>query len=316
MARSRWSLRASKSDRLLAVSGVCSEGDSDAGQATDTDRSHSNATLPFFLRGASPSGASLNGRRLGCLLLHGFTGTPQEMRFLGECLHRDGHTVSGVRLAGHCTSVDDFARTTWTDWYGSARSGVEELQQDAAQVVVVGQSMGALLALKLAVEHPQAIAGLVLLAPALELSNPWVRRLGPALRLLLPLLKQTRRHLRRGERDVADHQARSESPSYRHVPLPALHQLLVLQDHVQSILSHVRQPALIMHSRQDHTCPPSNVALLERSLRGPIRSVLLEDSFHVISIDVDRERVASEVTAFVAGVRGPATARAPSNFCD
>jgi carboxylesterase len=298
------------------VVGVRGEDDSGGGQTTDPDRLRSGETLPFLLRAANATGASAGGDRLGCLLVHGFTGTPQEMRFLGECLHRDGYTVSGVRLAGHCTSVDDLARTRWQDWYGSVRSGVEELQQDAPQVVVVGQSMGALLALKLAVEHPQAIAGLVLLAPALELSNPWVRRLGPALRLLLPLLKQTRRHLGRGERDVADHQARSESPSYRHVPLPALHQLLVLQDHVQSILSHVRQPALIMHSRQDHTCPPSNVALLERSLRGPIRSVLLEESFHVISIDVDRERVASEVTAFVAGVRGPATARAPSNFCD
>jgi carboxylesterase len=233
------------------------------------------------------------------------------MRFLGECLHRDGYTVSGVCLAGHCTSVDDFARTRWQDWYGSVRSGVAELQRHTPQVVAVGQSMGALLALKLAVDHPQAIAGLVLLAPALELSNPWVRRIGPALRLLLPLVKRPRRHVRRGERDVADLQARTESPSYRQVPLRALHQLLVLQTHVQSILSQVRQPALIIHSRQDHTCPPSNVGLLERSLAGPVRSVLLEDSFHVISIDVDKERVASEVTAFLAAVGTPPTSRAP-----
>ena len=295
--------------------GVRSEDDSGGGQMTDPDRLRTSETLPFFLRGANANGADATGDRLGCLLVHGFTGTPQEMRFLGECLHRDGYTVSGVRLAGHCTSVNDLARTKWQDWYGSARSGVEELQQHTPQVVAIGQSMGALLALKLAVDHPQAVAGLVLLAPALELSNPWVRRLGPALRRLLPLVKHPRRHLRRGERDVADHQARGESPSYRHVPLPALHQLLVLQDHVQSILAHVRQPALIIHSRQDHTCPPSNVALLERSLRGRIRSVFLEDSFHVITIDVDKERVASEVTAFLGGIGEAATAPVPSPIC-
>jgi carboxylesterase len=279
----------------------------------------SSEILPFFLRGAShkdagAGGAGSSADRCGCLLVHGFTGTPQEMRFLGERLHREGYTVRGVRLAGHCTSVDDLACTTWQDWYGSVRSGVEELQQDTQRVVAVGQSMGALLALKLAVEYPQAIAGLVLLAPALELSNPWVRRIRPALRLLLPLMKQRRRHLGRGERDVADPQARSESPSYRQVPLPALHQLLVLQKHVHRLLSRVHQPALIIHSRRDHTCPPSNVALLERCLGGPTRSVLLEDSFHVISIDVDKERVASEVTAFLGAVGEPA--RAASQFSD
>src|SRR5512143_91752 len=135
MARFRWSLRASKSDRLLAVVGVRSEDDSGGGQTTDPDRLCTSETLPFFLRGANANGADATGDRLGCLLVHGFTGTPQEMRFLGECLHRDGYTVSGVRLAGHCTSVKDLARTKWQDWYGSARSGVEELQQHTPQVV-------------------------------------------------------------------------------------------------------------------------------------------------------------------------------------
>ena len=283
-----------------------SEDDNGGGETPHTDRWRSSETLPFFLRGAHP----------GCLLVHGFTGTPQEMRFLGDCLHRRGYTVNGVRLAGHCTSIDDFERTTWGDWYQSARSGAEELQQDTPQVVAVGQSMGALLALKLAVEYPHAIAGVALLSPALVLSNRWVHRIGPALPLLLPLVRWRGRHLRRGERDVADPQARTESPSYRHVPLQALHQLLVLQKHVRSILPQVRQPVLIIHSRQDHTCPPSNVAILERGLGGPARSLLLEKSFHVISIDVDKERVAAEVTAFVDSVAGSGTSRTASDFCD
>jgi carboxylesterase len=235
------------------------------------------------------------------------------MRFLADRLHTHGYTVDAVRLAGHCTTIEDFGRSTWHDWYRSALAGVEELQDGASPVVVVGQSMGALLALKLAVEHPQVIAGVVLLSPALVLSNRWVHRLAPALPLLLPLARQ--RSIRRGARDVADPQARTSSPSYRELPLPALHQLLTLQKLVRRVLPQVRQPALVIHSRQDHTCPPSNVAILQRGLGGPVRAVLLEDSFHVISIDVDKERVAAEVAAFVQSV---ATSETPAtaHFCD
>jgi carboxylesterase len=234
------------------------------------------------------------------------------MRFLADRLHMHGYTVDAVRLAGHCTTVEDFGRSTWHDWYRSALAGVEELQQEASQVVVVGQSMGALLALKLAVEYPQVIAGVVLLSPALVLSNPWVHRIAPALPLLLPFARQ--RCIRRGPRDVADPQARAESPSYPELPLPALHQLLTLQKHTRRVLSQVRQPALIIHSRQDHTCPPSNAAILQRGLGGPVRAVLLEDSFHVISIDVDKERVAAEVAAFVASVATAGT-RTNAGLC-
>jgi carboxylesterase len=222
------------------------------------------------------------------------------MRFLADRLHTQGYTVGAVRLAGHCTTIEDFGRSTWHDWYRSALAGVEELLPAASRVVVVGQSMGALLALQLAAEYPQAIAGVVLLSPALVLSNRWVHRIAPALPLLLPLMR--RRCIRRGARDVADPQARTESPSYGELPVPALHQLLALQRHTRRILSQIRQPALVIHSRQDHTCPPSNAAILLRGLGGPVRAVLLEDSFHVISIDVDKERVAAEVAAFVESV--------------
>ena len=233
------------------------------------------------------------------------------MRFLGHSLHARGYTVNAVRLAGHCTSVDELEQTTRHEWYVSARAGVEELQPDTPSMVVVGQSMGALLALKLAVEYPHRIAGIVLLSPALVLSNPWVHRIGPALPLLLPLLRRSRR-VGKGERDVADRQARAESPSYREVPLRALHQLLVLQKEVRNVLPQVRQPALIVHSRQDHTCPPSNVTILQRDLGGPVRPVFLNDSFHVVSIDVDKERVASEVMAFLEGLAPPV----PLRSCD
>jgi len=79
----------------------------------------------------------------------------------------------------------------------------------------------------------------------------------------------------------------------------ALHQLLLLQEEVRARLPEIRQPVLILHSRRDHTCPLANVTLLERGLAGPVSTVLLDTSYHVISVDVERERVATEVAGFV-----------------
>ncbi len=255
-------------------------------------RAATSSTEPFYL----PAGPR------GCLLIHGFTGTPHEMRFLGEQLYRNGHTTCGVRLAGHGTSVDELDGCTWRDWYTSTCDALSELQQRAPRVVVIGQSMGALLALKLAVDHPAAVRGVVLLSPALVLSRRWLGWIAPVLPLAFPFLGRRPRLVGKGDSDIADAQARAASPSYRSVPLRAMHQLLVLQQHVRSLLPQVRQPALVIHARQDHTCPLRNVALIERGLRGPVRSVLLEDSYHVISVDVDKERVSAEIGAFVDSV--------------
>ncbi len=141
----------------------------------------------------------LPGGRTGCLLLHGFTATPQELRFLGERLQGAGHSISGVQLAGHGTSIGDFEQRTWRDWYASASDGLRALRAHASQVVAVGQSMGALLALQLAADHPDEINGVALLSPALVLSRRWLGWVAPALRLLQPVLPQRYRLLRKGE---------------------------------------------------------------------------------------------------------------------
>lgn len=241
----------------------------------------------------------LPGGPIGCLLLHGFTGTPHEMRFLGTTLAARGHAVSGIRLAGHCTCPEDLAAIRWTDWYASAHEGLKALQPHARRHVVIGQSMGALLALELAVACPQTVAAVVVLAPALVLANPMVRLGGHFLPFVVPLLPARRRFVGKGVRDIADPRARVESPSYRRIPLPALVELLRLQRRVRAQLSRVRQPVLAIHARQDHTCPLENVEILRRGLSGPLTVEVLPESYHVVSIDVERDRVAGLVADFV-----------------
>jgi carboxylesterase len=230
--------------------------------------------------------------------MHGFTASPHDMRLLGAHLHARGHSVNAVRLAGHGSSPEDLQDCHWREWYASAHQGLETLGQRTAGVVAVGQSMGALLALKLAVDHPSTVRGLALLSPALRLSNRWLERLAPLLPVIAPLLG----YHHKGDSDIADAEARRQNPTYRRVPLRAVHQFLLLQKHVRPLLPRVAQPTLVIHSRQDHACGLDNVALLENSVRGHQRSVILDDSYHVISVDVERDRVAAEVAAFVEKV--------------
>jgi len=243
---------------------------------------------PFFL----PGGAT------GCLLIHGLTATPQEMGFLGARLHAAGCTVSGVRLAGHGTSVEDLARVTWRDWYASARDALLGLQARVPRMTVVGQSMGALLAVQLAAEYPTAVTALVLLAPAFVLSRRRLRWVAPSFALLTRLPGQRARSLAKTDSDIADVRARVERESYERIPLRALHQLVALQHQARGQLSRVRQPVLAIHSRQDHTCPLANLELLERHLGRQVTKLMLEDSYHVVSVDVDKERVADAVLGF------------------
>lgn len=239
------------------------------------------------------------GGRISCLLLHGFTATPEEMRFLGERLAALGHTVRGTRLAGHGTHEEDLRGSRWQDWCASARADLEELREESDQVFVIGQSMGALIALHLAAEHPRDIAGLALLAPAIRLRQRWL----PWIRPLLPLLALAQPYQGKDSAgDVADPESLTRRLTYRRIPLRSVHQMLELRRRVLRRLPSITPPALVMHSRQDHTCDATSLEVLARRLGGSVDTVLLEDSFHCLSVDVDRETVADRIGSFVQRV--------------
>src|ERR1700737_1202492 len=94
----------------------------------------------------------------GVLLIHGFCGTPPEVRGLGEHLSAGGFRVHGILLAGHGTTPEDLATTHWTDWIDSAQSPLEGLRAECRQVFVAGQSMGGSLSLVLAARNPDVVA--------------------------------------------------------------------------------------------------------------------------------------------------------------
>lgn len=244
-----------------------------------------------------------DGSGLSVLLVHGLTGTPYEMRWLGERLAAAGMRVRGIRLAGHASAPEDLGMATQENWYESVVQGFEELRRYGDPNVVVGLSCGAVLAARLAEDQPEAVSGLVMLAPAFFLPRS-VTIMLKAIALLGPIIRRLYLHDDSGS-DIHDQSARLVHPTCKLMPLSAPIELLKLSAIVRPRLKRITQPTLIIHSRHDHTCPMErNLDYLMNRL-GSVhkRAVILEESFHVITVDGEKERVAAEVVEFVAQFR-------------
>lgn len=244
---------------------------------------------------------------LGCLLLHGFTATADEVRPLADALAGAGFPVRSVQLAGHGTTVADLARTGWRDWLESVEAGLAALRRDVEHVAIAGMSMGGLLALRLAAMRSRDVAALILCAPALRLADrrPLVL---PYLRWVPGLSGRFAVMPKRGGRDIADPVARAASCAYDAMPLPAVLSLLDLQRTVRHDLARVMQPALLLHGRHDHVVPVRSQEALRRALGSTwIEAHVLERSFHVLTEDLDRDEVARLAIDFLSRVARRAT---------
>jgi carboxylesterase len=266
----------------------------------DPDPSQSPSTEPFFFDGSG----------LSVLLVHGFSGTPYEMRYLGERLNAAGARVLGVRLAGHAGTPEELGASTHDNWYESVIGGLEQLREYGDPIVVAGLSMGALLSTRLALDQREAIAGLALIAPAFFIDFPRRALLG-----LIELFGGFTDHIylqKHGGSDIHDAAARSVHPRHSLLPLRAALSLNKLMRLARPRLAEIIQPTLIIHSRRDHTCPYNkNVGFLMSHLGSQEkRAVTLEESYHVITVDSEKDRVASEVTAFALQFRQPSIRRA------
>jgi len=256
-------------------------------------------TNEFFLPGSGADGAGVSA-----LLIHGLTGTPYEMRYLGERLAERSVRVRGVRLAGHAGMPEELGPVSYDNWYESVVNGLEELRQYGEPVVVVGLSMGAVLSARLAADQGESVAGLAMLAPAFFLTTSASLALR-GLRGVLGSITESIYLLNPGLSDIHDAAARSIHPSCRLMPLSAPMKLLDLSAMVRPMLPRVMQPTLVIHARRDHTCPMrKNVGYVMKHLgSAEKRAVELEDSYHVITVDSDKERIVDEVTAFVERFR-------------
>jgi carboxylesterase len=237
---------------------------------------------PFLFQGGSS----------GVLLTHGLSATPVEVRMVAEYLHRQGYTVSGPRLPGHGTSVEELNRCTWHDWVDHVTVAYEELDSRCERVFVGGESTGGLLALYLGSAH-QEITGLITYAPALRASR--------RLMYLTPLLKY---FVKAVEKKRAGHDPDSivnqRWQGYTKDAVPALAQLLALQRHVKRRLSRITQPLLVLQGRLDTTLDIHGAQeVVDRVNSADKEMVWLEQSSHCLALDVEWEKAAEITLTFI-----------------
>lgn len=228
---------------------------------------------------------------MGCLLIHGFTGSPNELLDLRDFLVSKNLTVSVPTLPGHGTYSGDLFNYTWKHWFEQVKAAYFELCEQCEEIYVCGLSMGGTLALHLAAHKP--VNGVVALAAPVNF--PTWKKL--SVRLLKGVYKY--RHKRGGE-DVRDQSAKPKLGSYQRYPYIAVVQLFRLVEHVREDLSEISQPILVMHSQQDHTVDFHNAQIIMESVHSTAkRLVELRNSYHVITVDYDKTTVMEEVFKFV-----------------
>lgn len=230
-----------------------------------------------MLAGAEPFSHTGSGE-VGVLLCHGFTGTPQSMRPWGEYLAAQRYTVRCPLWPGHGTTWADCNRTGWPDWYGAARGALLSLRESCSSVFVFGQSMGGALALRLAEEFGEQVSGLVLVNPSIT-SLRWDVKLLPVLSLFLRSAPGLAGDIAKpGAKEVA----------YDRVPVRAMANLARSWRLVRADLPKVTQPLLLLRSVDDHLVEPVNSKIILESVSSEkTTEVVLENSFHVATLDND-----------------------------
>ena len=230
------------------------------------------------------------GGQTAVLLCHGFTGCPQSLRPWAEHLAAAGLTVSLPRLPGHGTTWHDLARTRWEDWYAEVDRALADLHGDADEIFVMGLSMGACLALRLAELHSQAISGLVLVNPSVT-ADTKLFLLAPALKLVVPSLKGVGSDIKKpGVTELA----------YDRTPVKAAATLPGLWKVTQRDLGQVSAPVLVFKSTEDHVVGPRSLAVLrERLPAGQLEVRDCPASYHVATLDNDAESIFAGSLDFV-----------------
>ena len=227
---------------------------------------------------------------VGVLLSHGFTGSPVSMRPFGEHLAAAGYGVAVPRLPGHGTSWQEMNKTGWPDWYAVLDKELDRLRKEHDHVFLVGLSMGGCLVLRLAEQHGVDISGLVLINPSVRTDD---KRLA-----LLPVLSRAVPSFPGIANDIKKPGANEYG--YDRMPLRALLSLSKLWKLTRADLAEVTQPVLLFRSTVDHVVEPSSGRTVLSSISSrDVTETLLEDSYHVATLDNDAPRIFADTSAFI-----------------
>ena len=236
-----------------------------------------------------------DGRRVGVLVQHGFTGNPASMRPWAEDLAARGYAVEMPLLPGHGTRWQDLNKVTWADWVATAEGALDKLAAENDVVVAVGLSMGGALCLRLAADHGDDLAGVVIVNAAVDTLRKDVKLL-PLLKLVVPGMPGIANDIKKPGAD--EH-------GYPTTPLKAAASMFAGYAELRRDLPRITVPVLFFRSAEDHVVDISSSRAINAGLSSKdFEERVLEDSYHVATLDNDAPRIFAESAEFIERVTG------------
>ena len=233
---------------------------------------------------------TLGSGRTGALLVHGFTGSPQSMRGLGEFLAANQIKVEGIRLPGHGTTWQDLNARNDSEWIEAVEAGFAKLEAECEEVFIVALSFGMSLAADFAARNPDRVAGVVSLAGFVETKDP--------LRFFTPVMRYILKSVPGVGNDICDPEGRELC--YDRLPVSASYHMLKAAKRARQALPGMSAPLLVLHSPQDHTAPPFNARTIHDTAGSTDKELVwLERSYHVITLDHDKDEVFRRTLEFI-----------------
>lgn len=248
-------------------------------------------TEPFFLLGDSAKPA--------CLLIHGFTGTPKEMRWMGEYLNQQGYTCLGVRLAGHATNPEDMIRSRWTDWTASVEDGYHLLCDVTDDIFLIGLSMGGILSLLMSTRLDAK--GVIAMSTPSRLPTDYPIWFIKLVSMVMRYRPKSNEPPGSGWFDKA---AYKEHVAYAKNPVRSTAELKKLILEMRTALPKVNLPVLLMHSKDERYISPDNMEDIYAGLinTSDKTKLYITGSGHNLPRDASREQVFKATVEFIQRV--------------
>lgn len=248
----------------------------------------------------------LNGNSTGVLLIHGLGGTPVEMRYLAQGLNKLGYTVYCPTLYGHSDTLDKLKNSTYINWVSSVDKSIEKLKKRCSNIFVGGLSAGSLLSINAAIDH--TLDGIILYSPTIVLngwSMPWymplLHYLRPSfLNLDMNLLERYPYGLKDDRiRDLVLNSMNKDDTGYLSTPLSTMLNFNVLSSKIRKKIDQVDCPILIFHPKEDDVSSIKNSYEIIKKSKTRVELVVLEDSYHIVTLDKQRNLVIEKTGLFV-----------------
>lgn len=242
----------------------------------------------------SPDPFYYQGEKTGILLIHGFTGSPSEMRPMGEYFRSKGYSIYAPLLAGHGTTPEELRNTTWQDWWNSVKTAYQQMVRDGMnEIFVVGLSMGGALSLFLASE--ERVNGVVSLCAPI-----WVRdrriHFVDVIQYFLPYISKKKKKL--------DAYMDANLLTYDRTPLRSVGNLNRLIREVKKRLPKVDVPTLVVQARNDQTVDPKSALYIYENIASKLKKISwYEKSSHIITLDKERRQLFAEIESFIKEVQ-------------